>query len=235
MRLFGPVDIASIVFFRIAFGALMAWEVTRYFSRDWIRAYFVWPTFHFKYYGFGWVEPWPGPGMELHFAALGALALCIMVGLFYRVAAALFFLGFAYVFLLDQAYYLNHFYLIVLLSLILVFVPAHRALSLDAWRRPGLRAATAPAWALWLLRSQVGIPYLYAGLAKLNGDWLRAEPMRLWLAGRTTLPLIGPLLETEWAPYLMAYGGLVFDLAAVPALLWASMLSSSTSASSRGS
>jgi vitamin K-dependent gamma-carboxylase-like protein len=220
VRLFAPVDIASLVCFRIAFGALMAWEVTRYFSRGWIRSYFVWPAFHFKYYGFGWVEPWPGPGMELHFAALGALALCLMFGLFYRLAAALFFLGFGYVFLLDQTYYLNHFYLIVLLSLILVFVPAHRALSLDAWRRPGLRAATAPAWALWLLRLQVGIPYFYAGLAKLNGDWLRAEPMRMWLAERAALPVMGPLLATEWAPYLFAYGGLVFDLAVVPALLW---------------
>ena len=222
MRLFARVDIASLACFRIAFGALMAWEVTRYFSRGWIRAYYVWPAFHFKYYGFEWVEPWPAPGMELHFAALGGLALCLMVGLFYRLAATLFFLGFAYVFLLDQAYYLNHFYLIVLLSLLLAFVPAHRALSLDAWRRPHLAAATAPAWALWLLRSQVGIPYFYGGLAKLNDDWLRAEPMRGWLAKHTAtaLPLIGQFLVTEWAPYLFAYGGLAFDLAVVPALLW---------------
>ncbi len=220
MRFFAPVDIASLACFRIAFGGIMAWEVARYFSHGWIRAYYVWPAFHFKYYGFEWVEPWPGPGMELHFAALGALALCLMAGLFYRVAATLLFLGFAYVFLLDQAYYLNHFYLIVLLSLLLVFVPAHRAFSLDGWRRPHLAAAHAPAWALWLLRSQVGIPYVYAGLAKLNGDWLRAEPMRGWLAKHSAVPLIGQFMETEWAPYLFAYGGLAFDLAVVPALLW---------------
>jgi vitamin K-dependent gamma-carboxylase-like protein len=180
----------------------------------------VWPAFHFKYYGFEWVEPWRGRGMELHFAGLGVLAFCLMLGLFYRLAATLFFLGFAYVFLLDQAYYLNHFYLIVLLSFVLAVVPAHRALSLDAGRCPHLTAATAPAWALWLLRLQVAIPYFYGGLAKLNADWLRAEPMRAWLAKRAALPLIGPFLETEWAPYLFAYGGLGFDLTVVPALLW---------------
>jgi hypothetical protein len=37
MRLFAPVDIASLACFRIAFGALMAWEITRYFSRGWIQ------------------------------------------------------------------------------------------------------------------------------------------------------------------------------------------------------
>ena len=218
-RLFAPVDIASLACFRIAFGALMAWEVTRYFGHRWIQASYVQPTFHFKYYGFEWIEPWPGHGMYVHFAALGALALCLMIVLFYRAAAGLFFLGVSYVFLLDQAYYLNHLYLISLLSLLLVFVPAHRALSFDAWRRPALQASTAPAWALWLLRAQVGIPYFYAGLAKLNGDWLRGEPMRQWLAKGASLPVIGPSLGTEWATFF-SYGALVFDLLVVPALLF---------------
>jgi hypothetical protein len=47
--------------------------------------------------------------MYLHFFALGGLATCIMLGLWYRASATLFFLGFTYVFLLDKAQYLNHF------------------------------------------------------------------------------------------------------------------------------
>jgi len=35
-RAFAPVDIASLVFFRIAFGLLMAWEVCRYFRNGWV-------------------------------------------------------------------------------------------------------------------------------------------------------------------------------------------------------
>lgn len=143
--LFSRVDIASLVYFRVAFGLIMVWEVWRYFSHDWIRALYIDPPFTFKYYGFEWVEAWPGVGMYLHFAALGVLAAFIALGFLYRLSAALFFVGFTYVFLLDQSNFLNHFYLISLVSLLLVFVPAHRAFSLDAWMRPHLRSRTAPA------------------------------------------------------------------------------------------
>ena len=77
----------------------MLWEVWHYFSRGWINRYYIEPRFHFTYFGFEWVQPWPGSGMYLHFWALGALAIGIMFGIQYRVTAALFFLGFTYVFL----------------------------------------------------------------------------------------------------------------------------------------
>jgi len=215
-----PVDIASLAFFRVAFGAVMVWEVYRYFSKGWIASYYINPEFHFTYYGFGWVKPWPGDGMYVHFAVLGLAAAGITLGLFYRLSAVVFFLGFTYVFLLDQARYLNHFYLISLIAFLLIFLPVHRALSLDARLRPGLRSDTAPAWALWLMRAQVGIPYFYGGLAKLNGDWLRAEPIRGWLASRPDFPVIGRFFTDEWMVYAFAYGGLLLDLLIVPLLLW---------------
>jgi hypothetical protein len=217
---FAPVDIASLAVFRVAFGAVMVWEVYRYFSKGWIARYYIDPDFFFTYYGFGWVRPWPGDGMYVHFALLGLAAGGVMAGLFYRASAALFFLGFTYVFLLDQARYLNHFYLIALIAFLLVFLPVHGALSLDARRRPELRSETAPAWALWLVQAQVGVPYLYGGLAKLNGDWLRGEPIRSWLAARPDFPVIGRYFTDEWMVLAFAYGGLVLDLLIVPLLLW---------------
>lgn len=219
-RMFAPVDIASIVVFRIGFGAILLWEVWRYFHNEWIDLLWIEPGFHFKYYGFAWVAPWPGHGMEIHLYVLGALALCIAIGLAYRACTVLFFLGFAYIFLLDQTTYLNHFYLVGLVSLLLIFVPAHRALSVDARWRPSIRAGATPAWTLWLLRFQIGIAYFYGGLAKLNGDWLRGEPMRGWLGERRDFPLIGSLFDREWMVYLFSYGGLLLDLAIVPLLLW---------------
>ncbi len=211
-RLFTPVDIASLVFFRVAFGALMLWEVLRYFEYGWIGNYWITPVFHFTYFGFEWVQPWPGNGMYLHFIALGVLAGCIMLGLFYRVAATLFFLGFTYIFLLDQAQYLNHFYLICLVSLVMIFVPAHRSFSLDAWRRPEIRSGATPAWAVLILAAQMGIVYFYGGLAKLNADWLRGEPMGSWLAPGAEWPIIGPLFTQWWSGHFFSYGGLFFDL-----------------------
>ncbi len=219
-RLFEPVDIASLVYFRIAFGAIMLWEVWRYFNHGWIGRYWITPTFHFTYFGFDWVRPWPGIGMYLHWVALGALAIAIMLGLWYRVTATLFFLGFTYTFLLEQARYLNHFYLICLVSFVMIFVPAHRALSIDALRRPTIRSETAPAWALWILRAQIGVAYFFGGVAKLNGDWFRAEPLRTWLAARTDFPVIGSLFTQERVVYLASYGSLLLELLIVPGLLW---------------
>ena len=152
--------------------------------------------------------------------ALVALAGCIAFGLFYRISMALFFVGFAYVFLLEQARYLNHFYLITLLSFLLIFVPAHRALSLDALLRPNIRSSTAPTWSLWLLRAQIMIVYVFGGIAKLNSDWLQGEPMRMWLAARTDFPIIGAYFTEEWMVYLFSYGGMLFDLLFPFLVLW---------------
>lgn len=219
-HLLSQVDNSFLIFIRIAFGAIMFWEVYRYFAGNRISRYYVKPILHFHYYGFSWVTPWAGEGMYLHFFALGVLALCILAGFFYRIAAALFFLGFTFVFLLDQTHYLNHFYLISLLSLLLIFLPADCALSIDSLLRPKRRSETVPAWTLWLLRVQLGIVYFYGGIAKLNGDWLRGEPMRLWLGDSTHFPLIGSFFKEEWMVYQFVVGGLLLDLLVVPLLLW---------------
>src|SRR5689334_9553871 len=95
-KLFDPVDIAPLVYLRIVFGCVMLWEVCRYFQHGWIERYYSPSDFHFTFHGFEWVRPWPGEGMRLHFAALGVAAACIAAGLFYRVAATVFFVGFTY-------------------------------------------------------------------------------------------------------------------------------------------
>jgi SAM-dependent methyltransferase len=72
---------------------------------------------------------------------------------------------------------------------------------------------------LWLLRFQVGVPYFFAGIAKLNYDWLvRNEPLRIWFAQKTDFPLIGPLLDQPGFVRMLAYGSAALDLF-VPFLL----------------
>jgi hypothetical protein len=153
---------------------------------------------------------------------MGLLALGILLGLHYRVCTVLFWLAFTYQFLLDKALYQNHYYLISLISFLLIFLPAHRSASLDVWLRPQLRWETVPAWTLWLLRFQIGVPYFYGGIAKLNPDWLRCEPMRQGMAEphRVGIPLIGQFFTQEWMVVLFSYGGLLLDLCIVPLLLW---------------
>jgi vitamin K-dependent gamma-carboxylase len=219
-RLFAPAASAPLVYFRIAFGAIMLWEVWRYFEYNWIYRYYIQPTFFFSYFPFDWLPPLPGDLMYLFFYGMALLAVLVMVGLYYRASMTLFFLGFTYWFLLDHTNYLNHFYLIALVSFIMIFLPAHRRLSLDAALKPSLRGDTIPAWALWLLRFQIGVAYFYGGIAKINPDWLQATPMNYWLAARTDFPLIGHLFTEMWMHYFFSYGGLFFDLLVIPALLW---------------
>ena len=216
--LFKQVSIHSLVVFRVVFGFTMLWEVYRYFKNDWIREYYIDPLYNFTYGWFSWVQPWPGDGMYYHFAALGLLSLCIALGLLYRISTVLFFLGFSYVFLLEQARYLNHFYLVVLISFLLIFLPAHRYWSLDGFLFAN-RDKHVPAWCVLLLRLQLGIVYFYGGVAKLNADWLQGQPMGMWLAERTEFPFVGHLFTEKWMVYFFSYGGLFLDLLAFPLLM----------------
>jgi vitamin K-dependent gamma-carboxylase len=215
-----PVNIAPLVYVRILFGAIMCWEVCRYFASGWISKYYIKPDFLFKYFGFGWVHPLPGPGMYYLFILLGLAALFILVGLWYRWATIFFFVAFTYVFLLDATRYLNHFYLIALVSYLLIFIPANQAVSLDVRFHPALRTPVAPRWSLWMLRFQIGVAYFFGGVAKLSYDWMQGEPIRTWIAGRQDFPLIGSWFDQEWMVYFFVGGGILLDLLIVPLLFW---------------
>ncbi|NNE72015.1 MAG: HTTM domain-containing protein [Rhodothermales bacterium] len=215
-----PIDAAPLAYFRIVFGAIMVWEVYRYWSKGWIERYYIEPEIFFTYPGFGWVAPWEGVGMHMHFAVLGVLAAFVALGLAYRLAAPLFALGFWYVFLLDQSNYLNHFYLIGLLATIMAFLPANRWASLDAVLSPQIKKRWVPAWTLRLIQFQLAVAYFFGGVAKINGDWLAGRPMNDWLQGSGDVFLVGPFLESSMAPLVLSWGGLLFDLLIVPAVMW---------------
>ena len=218
--LFEEMDASSLVFLRVAFGVIMLVECWRFWSHGWIERHYIEPQFFFKYYGFEWIEPWAGEGMLWHFAALAVLSLLIALGAFYRLAAVLFFFAFSYVFLLDQARYLNHFYLVILIAFILMLVPAHRAFAVDAALRPRLRSATVPAWSVWLFRLQFEVMYIFAGIVKINADWLRLEPMGMWLARRDDLWLAGELFNQDWVVAIASYGSIAIHIIGAPLLLF---------------
>jgi vitamin K-dependent gamma-carboxylase len=178
-----PVDAASLHAFRRLFGLLMFVSVIRFAARGWIADIYIDPPIHFPFWGLEWLRPWPGVGMYIHFAALALAALALALARSPRLPALVFFALFTHVELLEQTAYLNHYYLVSLLALLLAFAPA--------FDRP-----LAPRWILWSLRLQVGLVYVFAGLAKLRGDWLiDAQPLRTWLAGHADFPLLGPLLR----------------------------------------
>ena len=217
-RLLQPVDIAPLVFFRISFGFLMFVEVGRYFIQGKLRQHWADPPLHFTY--FDWVPTLGPTGIAALGVALMAAAVGIAAGLFYRLCALIFGAGFTWLFLIEQSQYLNHFYLICLLSFVAAILPANRAFSLDARGRPALQSDHAPAWALWIVLAHMAIAYFYGGLAKLNSDWLQGEPIRTWMRSGILAEAIPPALKGEALVALLSYGGLALDLLIVPALLW---------------
>lgn len=216
-----PLSIAPLTSFRVLFGLVMCVSVLRFMLRGWVTELYVRPTFFFKYYGFEWVQPLNEAGMYAVFAVMALAALGVALGAFYRISASAFFLTWTYVELLDVTNYLNHYYFVSIAAGLLMLLPAHRAFSVDAWRNPAIRLKEVPRWMVGAIRLQLGIVYFFAGLAKVNPDWLlRAQPLRIWLAAKTQLPVIGWLFKYTWTAFAFSWMGCLYDLTVPFLLLW---------------
>lgn len=166
---------------------------------------FLEPSFHFSYPGFAFVKPPGAFGIKATFWALAFSALVFASGYLYRVSALTTLVLFSVTVLWDLAYYNNHYYFIFCLGLLFLFCEA--------------RGKEGPSWMLDLFRYQVVLVYFFAGLAKLNPDWLLAEPLTIWL-GRRAQQVGVDLLANPDFTVLLSYGGLLLDLWVGPALLW---------------
>ncbi len=188
-------------------------SLIRFWWRGWIEELYIKPPFHFTYFGFEWVKPLPGIGMYIVYAIVITAALLIALGFIYRAAAVIFFVGFTYVELIDATTYLNHYYFISLASFLLIWVPANRKYSVDVYLKLVPSSDVVPAWTIGIIRFQLAMVYIFAGLAKLNYDWLiEAKPMRIWLPAKSHLPVIGALLYKTWVAYFFSWFGAIYDL-----------------------
>ena len=213
-----PVDAASLAFFRIVFGGVMLFSQLRFLINGWVGLFYIKPHFYFKYYGFYWVRTLPGNWMFAPWIAMCVTLIFIIAGKYYRVAIIAFFLLFGYTELLDLTNYLNHYYLVTLLSFIMIFLPMNAAFSLDAYRYR--QPAAVPRWALAVLRLQVGLVYFFAGLSKIRYDWLiKAEPLKIWLSTCQNIPVLGGVLAMPVTAYVFSWAGMLFDLTAIFFLL----------------
>jgi vitamin K-dependent gamma-carboxylase len=214
-----PVDASSLAVARIVVGAAGVLSAGRIAANGWIDSLYAGPSHRFTYLGFGWV-PQPGPGaVQAIVAVLAAASMAVALGWRTRAACVVLVGAFAWIELIDATTYLNHYWFLTLVGILGVVVPWGAALSLDA-RRAGGPTTVARGW-VWLLRFQVGIVYTFAGLAKLQHDWLvDALPLRLWLPARTAVPILGPFMGLAVTPHAFAIAGAAFDCLIVPALLW---------------
>jgi hypothetical protein len=200
------------------FGFLMFISLVRFWSKGWIESLYIEPSFHFSYYGFEWVKP-VGLYTYALFIICGISAFFVAIGYKYRLSILIFFLSFTYIELMDKTTYLNHYYFVSLVSFIMLFIPCNAMFSIDAISI--IKSyKTVPKWTIDSLKLMLGIVYFYAGITKINSDWLlNAMPLKLWLKSKYDLPFIGhTLMQQEWFHFFMSWGGMFYDIS-IPFLL----------------
>ncbi len=220
MNLWAPCDIASVAFFRVGFALTILAHVYLYFSHGLIEYYFGAPEHHLSYFGFEWVRAFDVAGMRRVYYLMALAAIGVGLGLCYRMSAILVFVTFTFTFFAEAAQFQNHYYLMILISFLLVLIPAHRSFSIDSILVPDKASSFLPNWCRLLLIFQLSVPYIFGGLVKLNSDWLHGMPVGIWLAEKSNLPVIGPWLTERSTAWFISYVGLVLDLTIVPLLLW---------------
>jgi len=187
-------------------------SILRFWYHGWIEKFYLEPQFFFSFYGFEWAKPL-GQWTYLLFIVCAIASIFIALGYKYRLAIVLFFLSFTYIELMDKTTYLNHYYFISILSFLMIFLPAAATFSIDSFLNKKLAFQHVPKWTIDSLKLLIGIVYFYAGLAKLQPDWLlRAMPLKIWLPGKYDIPLIGDLLQQNWVHYAFSWGGAAYDL-----------------------
>lgn len=202
------ISAAPLISFRLIFGALMIFSTLRFLYLGWIEDHYIDPIFHFKFWGFEWIEPFSKTGLYAVHVLLIISAIVIMFfrGIIYRIGAITLFLTFTYTELIDLTYYLNHYYFVSLICLLLIFLPAHTSPFAPLSQQKVNRSA------VFILKFQIAILYIYAGLAKINYDWLiEALPLKIWLPANDKLPIIGSIFTWDITPYLFSWIGMLFD------------------------
>ncbi len=117
------------------------------------------------------------------------LAVAFTAGAFTTVTGIALTTLLAAVLLSDQQLYSNHLYLLIWLVGLLTLARSGAALSIDALRGHG--RTSIPAWPLVLLRLQVIVLYLFAGLSKINLVYLSGSVVAVSLRREGPLAVPG--------------------------------------------
>ena len=228
---------ASLAVFRIFFGLIMVLEALALFSPSQSTAgqvmldvYFTgaYTGIHFPYPGFEWLPLLPESQLRWVVIGLGVAGAAMATGLFYRLSACAVFLCWGYLYAVEstRTYWMSYYYLELLVAFILIFAPAARALSLDRvlFKKQRPDDQPIPFWPILLLRLQLVVTYFYAGLAKINRDWLvEAQPVKYFLAEvnlPTSLDSVEAMIHSVGFAYFISWAGALFDLLIGFLLLW---------------
>jgi vitamin K-dependent gamma-carboxylase len=218
--LFKHIDNSGLLLFRVVFGFLIALEGFGAIATGWVKKTLIDPQFTFNFIGFEFLQPLEGNGMYFYFMCLGILGVGVMLGYKYRLSMFCFAVMWSGVYLMQKSSYNNHYYLMLLLSWLMVFLPANKWFSIDVRQKPSIASRSMPRWVILVLILQVWIVYTYAAIAKIYPAWLDGTVTGLFMTSKKDYWLIGSFLQQQWVHYGIAYVGILFDALIVPLLLY---------------
>jgi vitamin K-dependent gamma-carboxylase len=192
-HLFGPIDAAVLIYFRFFAGMLLSFEMINSLKLGDLSEYLA--PFHFSYFYFTWIRPWPLEAMLVLYGFTILAGFTFALGFKQRLSAIVIFLGHSLLFLMEKSEYNNHIYLYCLIGFWMIWMPEVKSYKLST-----------PRWFYYLLIFHISVVYFYAGLAKLDYEWLSGHTVKNMLRSDN--------------PEMYIYGGLAFDLLIVPLLIW---------------
>lgn len=213
--LYAPSSVLSMSVLRISFGLFVMWQANKkgvvIFTGTGLDG------FDFKYPFFSWVHGSPelaGP-LTIAWFISGFL---VSTGLLFRISGPFCFIITLYSYLIAAERYLNHEYMELIFLFLLSLSPAHYRLSIDSyiWKFPKV----APTFFLFALKIQTEIILIYAGLVKINYDWLHLQPLSNWLAAKSDLVFFGNVWLNSWGVAVGAYGIILLHILGAPLMFW---------------
>jgi hypothetical protein len=200
-------SVAPLLTLRRLFALLVLFSTTRFVLNGWVETQVLDPFWTFPFDGFEWLPRPSLTGAWVLFLGMIFGGLLLLAGRTAKVGAAMFFVCFTYVELLDKSNYLNHYYFVSLVAFMLVWLPTTA------------KTPSVPRLATTSIRLLLALVYFYAGLAKLNADWLlHAQPLAMWLPQHSSFPVLGPLFASKSVAFAFSWAGAAFDLFAPFAL-----------------
>lgn len=220
-RFLKPIDNAALIVFRIFFGFLLFAETLGAIFTGWVKRNFIDPEFTFSHIGLEWLQPLPGNGMYFYFVLMSLLGLMVMMGYKYRLSLGAFTILWAGVYFIQKESYNNHYYLLLLVCIIMWLLPANRFASMDAKFHPEIKSAMMPRWCANVMVLQISIVYFFAAFSKFYPAWLDGTYIHLLLTGDDHREIfVKGLFDQHWFHLFLSWSGIAFDLLIIPLLMW---------------
>lgn len=214
------MDNSALIVFRIIFGFLFACESFGAIATGWVKDNLVEVKMTFSFIYMDFLQVLVGPQMYVYFGLMGIASIGVMLGYRYKWSILLLTLLWAGAYFLQKTSYNNHYYLLLIISLFMCFLPANDYCSLDVKCKRHKSRLWMPVYVKWLFIGQIFLVYFYGTIAKLYPDWLNGDFIRLMYNYANIPTSFKEMFTQKWFVISIAYLGILFDALIVPLLLY---------------